>query len=136
MFDRLLLLIRGLPGSGKTTLAESIRELNHRDCTIHSADDYFVDDNGVYRFDPNKLRHAHAQCEATVNNSMRWNTALVLVHNTFTRDSEMMNYYALAELHGYTCKTIICENRHEGESIHGVPSATLEKMRDRFSIQI
>ena len=52
---RVLILLRGLPGSGKSSLAEILRlslEAPHDGvdlrCAVHSADDFFVDAKGNY----------------------------------------------------------------------------------------
>ena len=57
----MLILIRGLPGSGKSTMAR-VKYPNH----IHlEADMYFEDDKGNYNFDPKKLKEAHKWCLET-----------------------------------------------------------------------
>lgn len=57
-----LVLIRGLPGSGKTTLAAGLSRVDGltRRC---AADDWMLDDAGHYKFDPSKLRAAHEACQ-------------------------------------------------------------------------
>lgn len=59
--DRYLLLIRGLPGSGKSTAAARIAAAYG---AAHlEADAWFVDDMGVYRFKKKGLPAAHRQCK-------------------------------------------------------------------------
>jgi hypothetical protein len=53
-----LLLIRGLPGSGKTTMAKKYAQAGYVHC---EADQYF-EVGGEYRFDGSKLRAAHDDC--------------------------------------------------------------------------
>jgi len=53
-----LLLIRGLPGSGKTTMAKEYEKSGYVHC---EADQYFEVD-GEYRFEGSKLRAAHDDC--------------------------------------------------------------------------
>jgi hypothetical protein len=60
----------------------------------------------------------------------------VVVSNTFTQEWEMQPYYDLAKEHGYRVYSIIVENRHGGVNIHGVPQETLEKMKNRFEVQL
>ena len=48
----------------------------------------------------------------------------------------MKDYFDLASLHGYRVVSLIVENRHDGQNIHGVPTETLEKMRNRFEIKL
>jgi ABC-type proline/glycine betaine transport system ATPase subunit len=58
--QHILFIIRGLPGSGKSTLGRSIRGLSGGVPDCLSADDYFVGADGVYRFSPSGLPGAHA----------------------------------------------------------------------------
>ena len=64
--NKMLILIRGLSGSGKTLLADSLtlnsdyEEIEGR--ASISADDYFTDDDGNYSFNHEKLGEAHHWC--------------------------------------------------------------------------
>jgi predicted kinase len=123
-----LILLRGLPGAGKTTLAKLI-------CNQHvEADMYFMQD-GEYKFDASKLKQAHEWCH---NKTEEWlKTGYnVAVSNTFTQEWEMMPYFALAKQYGYMVQSLIMENRHNGESEHNVPQETLNKMKTRFEISL
>jgi len=129
---RTLVLVRGLPGSGKTTFA---RTLGSKYPTW-SADDYFAGPGGAYLFDPTRLGEAHRWCQARVEESMEWNLEQIFVANTFTTEKEMKPYQELAEKHGYVVFSVIVENRHGGRSVHGVPDETLASMKSRFSVRL
>jgi len=131
--DKNLYMIRGLPGSGKTTLAETLAAL--RDVAAMAADDFFYRD-GVYEFDASLLHHAHQDCQVRCKNAMFVGIKNIVIHNTFTTDKEMKPYLKFAEEFGYRVTTMIVENRHGCKSVHGVPDETMEKMRDRFSVQL
>ena len=60
----------------------------------------------------------------------------IVVSNTFTQEWEMKPYYELAEKHGYRVYSLIVENRHGGVNEHGVPEESLQKMEDRFEINL
>jgi predicted kinase len=124
-----LYLLRGLPGSGKTTLAQSISGLHVE------ADMFFVKD-GVYQFDASKLKLAHEWCRNKVKFWMESNVESIIVTNTFTQKWEMDGYYRMAEDYGYTVFSLIVENRHGGINVHNVPVETLNKMRERFEISL
>ncbi len=126
--EKLLFIVRGLPGSGKTTLAHIIAN------GVCSADDYFTDSEGNYNFDPSKLKAAHADCQSRVEQHMTYGEPLVAVANTFTQEWEMEHYLNLAKEYGYMVQSIIVENRHGGENIHGVPDESITKMRNRFQV--
>ena len=128
-----LILFRGLPGSGKTSLAYAVSPV------VMSADSYFedfIDGNLVYNFDPAKLREAHEWCQKHVGLHMELGKPIVAVANTFTQEWEMSAYFALAEKWGYRVSTVIVENRHGGKNIHGVPEEKIQIMKDRFDVKL
>lgn len=128
--EKVLFIVRGLPGSGKTTLAHIIAN------GVCSADDYFTDSEGNYNFDPSKLKAAHADCRSRVEQHMSYGEPLVAVANTFTQEWEMEAYFNLAEEYGYMVQSIVVENRHGGQNIHNVPAEAMNKMRDRFEVEL
>ncbi len=109
-----LILLRGLPGSGKSTRAPEAFE---------------ADKFGP--FDPILLPYAHMSCLAS--------TALHLyihrdkpthVANTFTQYWEMRKYFELANKFSVPVHIIHCTG--EFPSVHNVPKETIDKMRRRF----
>ena len=123
-----LFLVRGVPGSGKSTFAEEI-------CSkVVAADDYFVDAiTKEYKFNPKKLKDAHRYCKLKTRSIMEKGVD-VAVANTFTREWEMQDYYALAEEFGYMVFSVIVENRHGGKNVHNVPEEKVQEMRNRFEV--
>jgi len=100
-----LIVIRGLSGSGKTTLAETIcGDLEGR--FMVSADDFFVDDSGVYSFDHSKLKEAHKWCQDEVLEAIEDGFDVVVVHNTFTRKWEVDPYMNMAKENDYQVQVI------------------------------
>lgn len=125
-----LILLRGIPGSGKSTLANIIAG---SDGDAFAADDYFdLFNNG--EFNGALLRDAHDWCKDMVCEMMESDSNKIVVHNTFTREWEMQDYYRLASIYGYRVHSLIVENRHEGTSVHGVPEDKIQQMKDRFEI--
>jgi len=138
MIPKILTLVRGLPGSGKSTFANTITNK----FSICEADKFFYDKEGNYNFDATKLREAHEWCRNQVETRMKDNQLNpqfypeIVVSNTFTQEWEMEAYYKLAEQYGYKVFSIIVENRHEGVNQHGVPADKLEQMRNRFEVKL
>jgi predicted kinase len=132
-----LILLRGLPGSGKSTLGNVILQLpNNNPQEVLSADDFFVNNEGEYIFDGTKLKEAHNYCQFRCSERMRQQIVRIVVANTFTEDWEMKPYFEMAERYNYRVHTLIVENRHESENVHEVPEDKLQKMKDRFEIKL
>jgi tRNA uridine 5-carbamoylmethylation protein Kti12 len=134
-----LILLRGVPGSGKSTTA-ALLGAGGSGVKHLEADMYFMA-YGEYRFDPSKLRTAHEWCQNSVDQAMILNhvtgdNSKIIVSNTFTQEWEMEAYYKLAEKWGYRVTSLIVENRHGGENVHGVPADKVQAMRDRFEIKL
>ena len=124
-----LILLRGLPGSGKSTFAEVIGGFH---C---EADSYFME-NGEYKFDINKIKLAHRWCKEQCKSYMEREKPKVIVSNTFTQMWEMEDYYELAKTYGYKVTSVIVENRHGGINEHGVPEDKLKLMKNRFEVKL
>lgn len=119
-----LLLLRGLPGSGKSSTA---RELRRSLRLFHAeADQYFVDSQGVFRFDGRCLGEAHRWCVEAARRSLM-EGVLTVVANTFRTFVEIQPYLGLAETASTTLLLAECRGRFR--SVHNVPLATVERMR-------
>jgi uridine kinase len=134
-----LILLRGLPGSGKSTTAKLLGA-GGAGYAHFEADMYFME-NGKYKFDPMKIKDAHKWCQNSVEHAMLLNhttghNSTIIVSNTFTQEWEMEQYYKMAESWGYRVYSIIVENRHGGVNEHGVPEEKLEQMKNRFEIKL
>ncbi len=140
-----LIILRGLPGSGKSFTADILAntgiaiaigfgepEFKYPICT---ADDYFMKD-GKYMFNASKLGAAHKTCQAKCEFALSEGLEKVFVANTSTTQKELSTYYKLAEKYGYIVVSLIVENRHDGKNTHDVPEEALERMRERFDIKI
>jgi len=120
-----LVLIRGLPGSGKTTMGRILALVGYEH---HEADQYF-EKNGKYRFDKLKLSKAHEWCLDRTKDSMRRRSKCV-VSNTFSQRWEIKPYIDAANAHGYSVRVI--EASGEFGNIHGVPDEVITAMRARW----
>lgn len=116
-----LVLIRGLPGTGKTTLALAYVAKGY----LHFETDQFFLRNGQYRFDKKKLNQAHAWCLGQTREALEAGEH-VCVANVFAAREEITPYTAL----GFDYK--IFEATHPGQSKHKVPEVTLRAMQKRW----
>jgi len=140
IMEKTLYIVRGVPGSGKSTFAKKLVE---HDFLVCEADKYFVDkETGEYKFDLSKIKEAHKFCQDLVETYMKDSLVNdqfyrgIAVSNTFTQEWEMEHYFGLAKKYGYTVFTLIVENRHGGKNIHNAPDEIIEKMKQRFEIKL
>jgi len=137
---RRLINVCGLPGSGKTTFALWLEQ--ETGGIAIAADDFFVGPDGQYRFDPLKLKDAHAECQRRVNEALALDEdATVIVHNTGTLEWERDVYRSLASTHDamYT-ELCVMSNRNDStlaaRNTHGVPVGKIDEMRRRFAVRL
>lgn len=132
-----LILLRGVPGCGKTTLGRTILKcLSTDEPDVISADDFFIDEKGNYNFDGLRLKEAHIQSEQRCADKMKNEILRIVVANTFTQEWEMEKYYEMAKRYNYRVFTVIVENRHDGTNVHNVPAEKVKQMKKRFQISL
>ena len=136
--EKVLVILRGLPGSGKSTFARMMWS----EYAICEADKFWYDKEGNYSFDPSRLKQAHEWCQAQVRQFMEDNTLNeqyyreIVVSNTGTTEKELQPYLDLAKEFGYAVISLVVQNRHGNSNVHNVPQETLQKMKDRFQIKL
>ena len=135
MQQNALILLRGLPGSGKTTLAKLLSENNTY--PVFSVDDYFTNEvTGEYIFNFQNNHLAYKQCEALTNDAMQQAIPKILVHNTFTMDWEMEPYFKLASQFNYKLFVVTVENYHGHQNVHEVSDEQLQKMAEKYKVKL
>ena len=134
-FSKIVILLRGASGSGKSAVAEFIANTYKNDnFAICSADDFLIKD-GQQNFDAQKLGLAHNYCYEKFERSLSY-CDLIILSNTNTRNSEIIPYLDLAAKHGYTVFSLVVENLHGNKNLHGVPEKTLLAQAERLKNSI
>ncbi len=130
-------ILRGVPGSGKTTFARILSAEGFGD--IISADDFFIKGER-YCFDPRLLPQAHAQCLSRFLQYVK-NGKNVIVDNVHSQKWEYKNYQLIAEMMGVEIKVfeIPCYDldtlrMFHARNIHNVPCYTMEAIWNRWEI--
>lgn len=118
-----LVLIRGLPGSGKSTMARAMPEHEHYEA------DMFFERGGEYCYDASKIKDAHEWCQRETFKALA-NGKRVVVSNTFTRRFEMEPYFEMGKTFGI--EPHIMEAKGNWPNVHGVPEEVVERMRQRW----
>jgi predicted kinase len=134
--------MRGLPGSGKSTVAKAIKSVYakgaKKDFVICSADEYFIVE-GSYQFDFSKLKDAHEFCKGKMKNAVQNFARTIIIDNTNIQYWEMKNYIQVANQEGYY--TIIVEPKTPWRlnpeilsqmNKHGVQKEVLQKKISMF----
>lgn len=125
-----MIIMRGLPGSGKSTTA--LRKYPR--AWIVSADHFFMND-GSYKFDATQLGAAHNSCFREAMSLCQDRAHQIVVDNTNTTRAEYTPYVALARAYGYDVSLLwvsapveLCIMRN----VHGVPAEVIRAMYARW----
>ena len=135
MNSKSIILLRGLPGSGKTTLAKTLSE--NGKYPVLSIDSYFTDEKtGEYIFEFDKNHLAYKSCENKAEDALKKGLEKIFIDNAFTLEWEMEPYFKLASTYDYTIFIVTVENRHKGQNSHHVSQEQLEKMAVKYKVQL
>jgi len=131
--SRVMFMMRGLPGSGKSTVVKAIRRHFPANSVSCSADDFFIVD-GVYQFNAKQLKDAHAACHAQCEAYCVLGTPVIVVDNTNIVHWEMSKYFSLAASYRYC--VVVVEPRTPwkmdvdelvARNSHGVPRQVIQR---------
>ncbi|XP_071599799.1 NEDD4-binding protein 2 isoform X2 [Heliangelus exortis] len=137
LVGQVLVLLRGVPGSGKSYLARTLLEDNP-DGIILSTDDYFYK-HGQYHYDPDCLGEAHDWNRKRAKEAFEMRISPIIIDNTNTQAWEMKPYVTLAQQFNY--KVIFREpdtwwkfkpKELERRNIHGVSKEKIRRMLERY----
>ncbi|XP_061484417.1 NEDD4-binding protein 2-like 2 isoform X2 [Rhineura floridana] len=140
--QKLLLILRGLPGSGKTTLSRILLGQS-RDGIVFSTDDYFRQNNGCWSYNVGQLGAAHDWNQKRAKQAMDQGRSPIIIDNTNTQAWEMKPYVEAALEKGYGVEfhepntwwkfdPEELEKRNE----HGVSREKIVQMLERYEYQM
>ncbi len=156
-----IVIMSGIPGSGKTTLAKQL----YPDASVCSADDYFrtpctlcmgrIKPNlacalchGTFEFydfrpeEPSHLAEAHQRCLRSFVELLRHSNdqfRTVVIDNTNTSAVEIAPYAALGQAFNHEVQVLTLECPVEvamARQVHGVPVQTLARMFEQLRARI
>lgn len=120
-----LTLVRGLPGSGKTTFAMTLVALGY----FHIEADMYFMQGDVYQFMPTMLGAAHKWCQKhTIRNLLGGHN--VVVSNTFTTMKEIKEYVKIAN--DLSVPLNVYKATGNFKNVHNVPEEALARMKARW----
>jgi predicted kinase len=122
-----LVILRGLPGSGKSTFAQKL--VDALDFVHLEADRHFVDTLGHYRFDPARASDCHSVCQREADDALRSGKRVVIA-NTHVCLWELAPYVGLAALHATQWCVVECMGAWI--NIHSVPNEVVDSMREKW----
>ncbi|KAI5707200.1 hypothetical protein M8J75_015568 [Diaphorina citri] len=139
---KVMVLMRGLPGCGKSTkvkeLIAATEKLNGARPVAFSADHYFETPSG-YQYNVKKLGEAHNWAYKATEAALLAFQSPVFIDNTNTEEFEILNYYNLAYHNWY--KFYVLEPETEWafdvdqlarKTLHNVPREKLARMLNKY----
>ncbi|XP_072039599.1 uncharacterized protein [Amphiura filiformis] len=132
---KVMCLMRGAPGSGKSTIA---RQLKGEHGVIYSTDEFFYKD-GQYTFDPMRLGDAHEWNQKRAREACEAGTSPVIIDNTNSLRWEMKPYVSMALDNEYQVEfrePMTPWRNKPGQlakkNSHNVPAESIAKQLERY----
>ena len=130
-----LILLRGLPGAGKSSLANVLSEYGKY--PVFAIDDYFTNKiTGEYQFNFAENYLAYKQCESFCMQALAQGIIKVFIDNTFTLDWELTPYFKLAAQFDYALYVITVEKYHNNKNVHDISQEQLVKMAEKYKVKL
>ena len=117
-----LIILRGMPGSGKTSFAHELaycvqrRRLRTEVC---SADEFFYNELGEYVYDRAKIKDVHQMCKQRFKAALSRGVDCVIIDNSNLNIWEVNDYHNEGFISGYDVKYVEfnCESYQEARHL-------------------
>ena len=121
-----LCIIRGLPGSGKSTYAE---KLSKKFNVKHFENDAYLMKDDKYNWTPESAKLAAKQCFFDTVSELKAGKDAI-VSNVFVTKKAIDRYVNAAKQLG--CQILVIRMTNDFGNIHNVPDKTLQSMKTQF----
>jgi hypothetical protein len=128
-YSKIVYIIRGLPGSGKSTMANQIAD-------VVCEDDQLFTNNGLYKFEASGIQLAIAACKAKFKEAVNDGVKRIAVANAFIRHEDTEFYINVAKKNGYKVFQVIAENVNNTANVHGIKENEIEIQRKKFEVKL
>lgn len=131
-----LIVIRGIPGSGKSNKAQQLSTEHHG--RVVSVDAYF-ERSGSYKFKDTEISRAYGYVEGQIDMLMQQSVPCIIADGIHQSGKHLIGYQLLADKHGYELEvqypdgpSIFDVETCFKHSLHKVPRRTIAKIAERF----
>lgn len=147
------IVLRGLPGSGKSTYArqliqkylmdpEKISRMNG--AVVFSTNDLFYDPDGYYQFDGAALSDYHQRTLNRVTDALKAEISLVILDNLNIKHRHYRHYVRIARAFHYNVQVLDIGSitdtaeieKYKTRQLHNVPHNTYQKYIDEWETTI
>jgi predicted kinase len=144
--EQVCVILRGLPGAGKSTLARQIvQDTVKENASNHiiSADDFFYNNKGKYMFDASKLEEAHNAAQRKFCKQASLGYSPLIVDNTNVKYWELFHYLQVASEKKYYIMTMepattwkFNVEKLAQKTLHSVPREKIKNMKDKYDREL
>jgi hypothetical protein len=137
--SKLLILVRGLPGCGKSLIAKLLTKANG---IAISVDDFLTNPQGQYEFSKGNFIAAQEACRQYCRELMTSSSDLIVLHNTFSQAWEAKDYFDMANEFSYSVQVVSLYDNGLNDSdlskrcIHFMPVHLIQKCRHKWDLDI
>ena len=128
--QRKVSFIRGLPGSGKTTLAKYFSKQLR--CPIFEFDDYMVNKKGDFEYDPKRIDEVNEKCSEIIIEALVNREEKIIVVNHFNRYKDIAYYIdrIYQKINAIDAQFYACKRNNATD--HYISRSTIDRMRINF----